>query len=266
MNPLFWILAIVSTVLFWLGQVARRRCRNPAQRIVLWALAMGVAAPGIVFALYYTGLLGEPIWLYRFRSLPGTELTAAGLGFLGGVLHSARESWPRFRKLTSRTGVAFFFVLALCVPYLKLWMLPLHPPASSNGWSNGVCRQSTSSTCGPASAATLAKLAGVELDEHALARECFTSERGTENWYLARALRRHGLTAQFLELNPAASELPHPAIAGVKLTYGTGHFIPILGREGTNYIIGDPMQGREVKSLAELREEYQFTGFFLIVK
>jgi ABC-type bacteriocin/lantibiotic exporter with double-glycine peptidase domain len=113
---------------------------------------------------------------------------------------------------------------------------------------------------------TLAKLAGVELDEHQLARECFTSERGTENWYLARALQRHGMKTEFVELPADTSELPHPAIAGVVLSYGTGHFIPILGKEGNNYVIGDPLNGREVKSLAELRDEYHFTGFFMIVK
>ena len=84
--------------------------------------------------------------------------------------------------------------------------------------------------------------------------------------YLARALHRHGLKTEFVELPPDANELPHPAIAGVVLSYGTGHFIPILGKEGANYIVGDPMQGREVKSLAELRAEYRFTGFFLLVK
>jgi hypothetical protein len=198
--------------------------------------------------------------------MAGSELSAAGLGLLGGMLQANRPSWPRMRKLTSAFGIPILFTFALCAPYLKPVLRPLHLPAMTNEATDGVCRQSTPSTCGPASAVTLAKLAGVELDEHQLARECFTSQGGTENWYLARALQRHGLKTEFLELPSNTEEFPHPAIAGVTLSYGTGHFIPILGKEGSNYIVGDTMQGREVKSMAELQGEYRFTGFFLIVK
>lgn len=266
MNPLLWPTLAVAVILFWLGHKLHRATQNSALQPAVWILALVAAFPGFIFALYYTKLLGEPLWLYRFRALPGTELAAAGLGLPAGALQACRNKSPRFKKLIGAAGLPLIFAFTLCAPHLKPLLRLLRLPATSNGWSDGVCRQSTPSTCGPASAATLAKLAGVELDEHVLARESFTSERGTENWYLARTLRRHGLTAEFLELPPNATELPYPAIAGVKLSYGTGHFIPILARDGTNYIVGDPMQGREAKSLAELREEYQFTGFFLIVK
>lgn len=264
MNPMLWPTAAVAVLLFLLGnRLARKSSSSPA---LLWGTAVVLALPGLVFALYYFKLLGEPLWLYRFRALPGTELTGAGMGLLAGMLQGARTRWPRMQKATSQFGLPVIFGFALCLPYLKPVLRPLRLPASPNGWTQGVCRQSTPSTCGPASAATLARLAGVELDEHTLARECFTSERGTENWYLARALRRHGLTAEFAKLSPTGDALPYPAIAGVTQGYGTGHFIPILGRAGANYIVGDPMRGREIRSLADLHEAYQFTGFFLIVK
>lgn len=264
MNPFFWPTLILSVLCFWLAMHWHRRAT--ATRGLAWGVCLAASLPGILFVLYYTKLLGEPLWLYRFRTLPGSELTAAGIGLLAGLIQASRNDSPRFKRFTSSLGIPVFFAFMLSAPYLKPLLRPLRLPDSPNAATDGVCRQSTPSTCGPASAVTLAKQAGIELDEHQLARECFTSERGTENWYLARALQRHGLKAQFVKLPPDADELPHPAIAGVVLSHGTGHFIPILGRDGTNYIIGDPMQGREVKSLAELRAEYRFTGFFLIVK
>lgn len=264
MNPLFWPTLLLAVLCFWLGQRWHLRAAN--HRRVTWCVGLLASVPGILFVLYYTKLLGEPLWLYRFRAVPGTELSAAGLGLLAGILQASRTNTPRLRKFTSALGFPVVFTFMLCAPHLKPLLRPLQLPAAANAATAGVCRQSTPSTCGPASAVTLARLAGVELDEHQLARECFTSGRGTENWYLARALRRHGLKVEFMKLPLDTGDLPHPAIAGVVLSYGTGHFIPILGKEGTNYIIGDPMIGREVKSLAELREEYQFTGFFLIVR
>mgnify|MGYP003337924445 CR=1 FL=1 len=264
MNSFFWPMLALGAFCFWLGSQWHQRA--PKTRSIGWAVSLLASLPGIFFILYYTKLLGEPLWLYRFRTIPGSELTAAGLGLLAGMIQASRASTPMLKRFTSSFGIPVLFAFLLCAPHLKPLLRPLRLTDAPNAQTDGVCRQSTPSTCGPASAVTLAKLAGVELDEHKFARECFTSERGTENWYLARALQRHGLKTEFVELPADATELPHPAIAGVVLSYGTGHFIPILGKDGTNYIVGDPMQGREVKCLAELRAEYCFTGFFLIVK
>jgi len=265
MNPFFWLTAATSVVFYWLGSKLNHASNTPLHVILLWMAALVLAFPALAFALYYTGWLGEPLWLYRFRTMPGSELSAAGLGLLAGVIQTNREAWPRFRKFTSRLGVPTLLAVIVFVPYLKPLARPVRLPDAPNGWSDEVCKQSTPSTCGPASAATLTRLAGKPVEEYELARECFTSESGTENWYLARALKRRGMHVEFLKSSADFEQLPWPAIAGVK-THGSGHFIPILGKEGTSYIVGDPMVGREVKSLTELREEYQFTGFFLIVK
>ena len=266
MNPFFWPTAAVSVTLFWLAFRLNRATRSPGHTVSLWASALVLAVPGILFASYYTGWWGEPLWFYRFRTVPGSEISAGGMGLLAGVIQSSRESWPRFRRFTSRLGMPTLLAVLVFAPYLKPLARPLQLPESSRGWVNNVCIQSTASTCGPASAATLARAAGKNIEEYDLARESFTSGKGTENWYLARTLKRHGLQVAFLKTAPDAAELPYPAIAGVRLVQGSGHFIPIIGKEGDSYIIGDPMVGPEVKSLAELREEYQFTGFFLIVK
>lgn len=108
-------------------------------------------------------------------------------------------------------------------------------------------------------------MAGVPITERELVAESYTSRRGTENWYLARAIRRHGLIARYVQTPPHAAALPYPAIAG--LGFGrAGHFIAILGETPTSYIIADPLVGREVIEKKFGIENLRLSGFFLVVK
>jgi hypothetical protein len=58
---------------------------------------------------------------------------------------------------------------------------------------------------------------------------------------------------------------PAPSIAGVRLSDSgdAGHFITILGQQGDDYIVGDPLEGKRVLSKAALLDKYTFTGFFM---
>jgi len=65
------------------------------------------------------------------------------------------------------------------------------------------------------------------------------------------------------------SELwPFPAIAGVRLPQSgnIGHFITILDHRDDKYVIGDPLDGVTTQSPSELRDIYDFTGFFMVVE
>jgi len=125
--------------------------------------------------------------------------------------------------------------------------------------------QSTFSTCGPSSAATILKAFGQTASEKELASECLTSRGGTEIWYIARAFRRRGFRTQ-VQVQTAASMSPvSPAIAGVVLPGGAGHFIAILSQTPTEITIADPMKGKLIVKRAELNNYYHFTGFFLII-
>lgn len=266
MNPMLWPTMFIAAVLFWGGCRAEQCMVSQRLRLTFVLAAALSALPGFFFAAYYTKLLGEPLWLYEFRAAPGSELTAAGVGLLAGYLHRLRAKYPALRRQLRRFTVPALLVLILGVPYIKPIIRPLNWGQMQNHWDREVCLQSTPSSCGPASAATLCRLAGKAVEEIDLARESCTYAGGTENWYLAQALRRRGMTVTFLKQDAASDSLPTPAIAGVKLAQGTGHFIALVGREGTNYLVGDPLIGREVMSLAELNSQYRFTGFFLVVK
>jgi predicted double-glycine peptidase len=255
-----------ALVLFAAGVWAGRATKGFTLGL-LWCFGLVFAIPGVAFGVYYLKLLGEPIWLYQFRSLPFTELSASGAGLIAGLLHGKFSTSERFRRIAGSWFFPGVLGLGLLLPYLKSIVRPPDWKHFQDRWAEGVCLQTSESSCGPACAATLLRRAGKSASEEQIARASFTSRNGTENWYLARTLRRYGMQVQFAFASDVKNMWPVPSIAGVRLpAYGnTGHFITILDRNGDSYVIGDPLEGRIVRSQAELRDKYEFTGFFMLV-
>jgi hypothetical protein len=71
------------------------------------------------------------------------------------------------------------------------------------------------------------------------------------------------VTARFRITDDFDPDGPLPAIIGVRLRSGSGHFIAVLGREGEAFVIGDPLDGRKTLPLERLRRRYTLTGFRL---
>jgi len=251
--PLIPALAIAAA-LFWLG----------ARRPVPWWVTVPLAAPGVLYALYYTHLFDDAIWYCEWRTLPLTELLAGGVGLLAGRLHA----WYDPQSLGEKLAAPLLAAALVLVPFIKPLLAPLDTGALHADCPGEVCLQSTLSTCGPASAATLLKRFGIRTSEQELARECFTYKGGTESWYLARALRRRGVKARFVI---ERGGLPHPAIAGVVLPGEglvrgrAGHFIAVLDQTPSTVTIADPLIGRRVLTRDRLGRRYHFTGWFLVL-
>ena len=266
MNHLVWPTALLAGMLFWIGSRVEPKLVSRPQRIGFITFAIGIALPGLLFAAYYTRLFGEPIWLYRFRAAPATELTAAGVGLIAGLIHEARQKYGLLRKQLRSLTVPAILAVIIGAPYVKPLIRPLKRNQLSEQWQEGVCLQSTPSTCGPASAATIASSLGKRVTEAELVRDSFTYAGGTENWYLVRALRKRGFEVEFKPTPADAAAFPTSAIAGVKLPQGTGHFIALLNQAGSNYIGSDPLTGRFETTLEEMKANYEFTGFFLVIR
>jgi hypothetical protein len=266
MNYMLFPTLVVALILFAVGMLAGRRTGKLAF-VALSLLGLGLAIPGTIFAAYYLKFLGEPIWLYQFRSVPFSEVSAGAGGFIAGCLHAKFSADERFRRIAGRWFFSGVLALGLLVPYLKPIVRPPNWKQFQDRWSEDVCLQTSESSCGPACAATLLRRLGKTSTEEQIARASFTSRNGTENWYLARTLRKHGVEVRFLFASDLNKPWPFPAIAGVRLpaSGNTGHFIAVLDRIGDMYVIGDPLRGRLVQSQSELRETYHFTGFFMVV-
>lgn len=266
MNWMIFPTLLVAVFLFIAGVRLSRLKTNRTTVVLILLLGVLLALPGIIFATYYLKFFGEATWFYYFRSLPGSELAAGGAGLLTGWLHGRFKQSERFQKIAGRAFFPGLLLMGLLVPYLKPIIRQPNWNSFSDRWSDNVCLQSSDSSCGPACVATLLKLFGKPANEKEVARESFTSAFGTENWYLARALRRRGLTVHYFAEPLGTMTLHIPAIAGVRLTESsTGHFITLLGKQGENYIVGDPLVGLGLLTEKELFNQYNFTGFFMAV-
>ncbi|NQZ58102.1 MAG: C39 family peptidase [Lentisphaeraceae bacterium] len=216
-----------------------------------------LALPAASFSIYYLHIFPEDSWYYDFRSIPGSELLIIFLGVAGGLWASLL---PRALLSLSLMGTLAFSI----APTIKNLVRPLDLNSLQDKSHAGVCLQSTPSTCGPASLTSILRHHDIKASEKELAVEAHSYDGGTEAWYLARAARKRGCEVNFHLLDDFSSEVDLPVIVGVRLrTFG--HFIAILGREGEKFILADPLQGREVLSLAEMRDRYVFTGFHMSV-
>jgi len=259
MNPLFFPVVALAALLFVVGY--RTGMRPAGANALVHGAAVLCALPALLFAAYYLHLFDDAVWFYRFRSLPWSELSASGAGALAGLLYS----WGMRKRLGLRVVIPALLLLGLFVPYVKPLVAPLDSSLLAGRCLGGVCLQSTPSTCGPSSVASILRLFDIEETEKTLALEAYTTAGGTENWYLARALRRRGFPVEYLVADRPVAKLPHPAVAGVVLPGGAGHFISVLGETEHAYIIGDPMVGRLDIPKSRLARAYDFTGFFMIV-
>ena len=258
MNP-NW-LGVLSAALALAAFVAAWRCALawPVKRKTIAAvIATAAAIPGASFAAFYTHAFGDPAWYYQFRSLPGTELLVVLIGVAGGF---AAALLPRILFFVPLFGVAAFSA----VPFAKPFIGPLETDDFTDNWSDGICMQSTPSTCGAASSATVLRHFGIIVTEARLAAEAHSYSGGTEAWYLARALRSRGLLVRFESGSGFPPDQCLPAVVGVRLG-SVGHFMAIIGREGDRWIVGDPLRGRELLSRDELLERYEFTGFRMVI-
>ena len=258
---------VLAGLFFFIGVVVAAKVSG-TKTFFLWVFALVIGAPGLIFAAYYLKIFNEPIWLYRWRSVPFSELSASGIGFLMGYLQQKFAGKLKLSRVGKKILFPVLLLMVVAGPYLKPIFRPIKNSQYHEKWSEGVCLQSTDSTCGPASAVTLLRARGQNVTEKELAMDAFTSISGTENWYLNRALKKRGLTIEYKKTSVQPSELYFPAMAGVRLAApnGSGHFIAILDRQGENYIVGDPLIGRLTLTLEQLKSDYYFTGFFMLVK
>ncbi len=265
-NPMVVPTLALAFGLFGVGQHLARTSPSPRSTVLFAVLGALLASPAVLFAAYYLHLFDRAEWFYELRAARFTEILGGGIGFPAGYLWRALRSGRYASGVLAGGAVPAVALLCLLTPYSKSVLLPINPATMQDRWSDDICLQSTTSTCGPACVATLLRARGQDITERQIARESYSCASGTENWYMARALRRRSIAVDFLVVEPQPDALKYPAIAGVKLggEQGLGHFIAILGRTGEEYTIGDPLEGRLVVSLDEARRRYHFTGFLMV--
>lgn len=213
----------------------------------------------LIPASYLTDLIGEnPNYAY-FRAYPYTELLVVLIAPLVGlitqviVVHYKRKSFFYFLGFV-------VLILYISVPFIKPIIRPL-PKQMNDKWHENIALQTTKSTCGPASLATIMNYYGDKGSETNIARAAFSSGSGTENWYLARYAKQQGYQYRFLR-ETTLSDIPTPAIIGVKLGRA-GHFITLLSHNSQYYTVADSLSGLHTLTEQDFNKKYHFNGFVL---
>jgi hypothetical protein len=190
-----------------------------------------------------------------------TELLGCGLGLLAGVV----QSWWQPEGFGERLAAPVALSALVIAPFIKPLLDPLDLDQLQDRCPGEVCLQSTFSTCGPASAATLLRTFG----DHATEKRHCAGEL-----YLSR---RHGnLVFVSVFKGTRCSDDGDDSTASRRLiaesgdrrslaSGHTGHFIAVLDSNQVETIIADPLKGKIVLNRGELNQRYQFTGFFLVL-
>lgn len=259
-NPFVFPTLILGCACYWIGRrsIAAVGDDETARRRRLCVLAF-LSLPGFSFILYYAHIIQEPAWYVEFRSIPGVEMLSGLSGLIFGALEIRKPLTGKWRHVISTWTMFRISILAVFIPFAKPILLPLTGVALQENWKDGVCIQSTAATCGPCSLATVFKSLGKEATEREIARGAFSGRTGTENWYLIRYARRHGVDARIGYTTDLKSVKP-PAILGVKLEGGAGHFITYLGDQDRRRIIGDPLSGRFLLTDEVFHQLYDYAG------
>jgi predicted double-glycine peptidase len=250
-------IAIVASVSAF-GFTHRHLYQKPlGTRFVFFGVFSILSIPALLSSFYYFHVLPEVAWFYTLRSWTGSEFLVVFLGAAGGAAGSLLPRWLTVLPLLGSIGLAI-------VPYLKPIMNPLDQSSLKEQWDGDACLQSTASTCGPASTASILRSFGVDAAEQDIARAAFTSASGTEAWYLARYVRGRGLAARF-DFEPTFStSVGFPAMVGVRIG-GFGHFIAVLDASENQVTFVDPLSGKMRLPISDFIKSYQFTGFHMVV-
>ena len=72
MNWLGTVTVALGFVGYFLGFYCARKSMTRGCAVLAVCGALVFAVPAIVYDLYYSKLIGEPIWLYRIRAVPGS--------------------------------------------------------------------------------------------------------------------------------------------------------------------------------------------------
>ena len=263
-NPLLPQTCIVAILLFVFGWLVTPRLPKRMQRFFI-TLSLPAALPAFLFIYFYIFKSGEPLLYYRFRAIPYTEMCAAGIALPAGQLFGIRYRADTYKIINFRVFYPIMVFVLVPVPFVKPAVMPLDYDRKWSRWEDGVCMQTTTATCGPCSAATLLRQAGLDASEKEIARATYSYAHGTENWYIARYLTSRGLKTRYAKTEPNPQSIPYPSIAGVR-GLGYGHFIVVLDKTPRGYVIADSLVGKSIMTKSKLYEAYKFTGFFMVVE
>ncbi|HUB26583.1 MAG TPA: cysteine peptidase family C39 domain-containing protein [Tepidisphaeraceae bacterium] len=228
----------------------------------------------LVAAFAVGGLLTYSLWLednlILARLLPVADVIAwtniqfPAAAILAGIawIDLRAPRWQRIPLCAILLALGFWRMIE---PYTGAM-----PHLTAAHWAHGICRQSTTSTCSPAAAATALAAVGISTSEAEMADLCLTRADGTFvlGLYRGLKLKTAGSKWNVAVFNGNADELrrmPLPAIiiihaAGIsngRLSVGDRHAVVLFAFNPDGTVeVGDPYSGRQRLQIGQLAEVY----------
>ena len=278
MIDIYMGIAVIITLavgLFFAGlRIARRASRRGSTLLALLAV-------GLVFLIAY--LRRDSLFLAKI--LPLSNLVVLGDWLPLPVAFLAGLAWELVPGRTWRKAslIAPFVLLTLYAAYGWLFQ---GTPASQDYWSDGVCIQTSESSCSAACAATLLRAHGIQTTEAEMAALCFTRESGTTmaGLYCGLKLKTRGtpwkVEVFFCDVDELRTGGYMPAILKVGVgrggapdpkyerdwgwSRGQPHTVILFGFTQDDKVeIGDPSIGREHWAFDHLKVLWMGTGIRL---
>ena len=157
----------------------------------------------------------------------------------------------RMTARAARSGVTTVASALLLLTTYRVGMAAAFDPAQLTGYPNadGVCRQTSEYSCGPAAAATFLAHLGVRTDEEEMARLCGTvAPMGTDPFCMCHGLRKKlagtGLDVTVRRCDWVALRWGRlPALAVVNVEFMLDHWVVVVAADDEAVLIADPTNG-----------------------
>jgi hypothetical protein len=196
----------------------------------------------------------------------------AVLGFVATMVLTTPLS--RLPKRRDRLVVVALMIVYVFINSVWPFLAPLFnrnqlEHLQTNFARDGVCRQTTDYTCGPAAAVTALRKLGLLADEGKIALLSRTSSStGTPPDLLAEALQKEyakdGLIVEYRPFkNIAELKRAGLTLAVIKFGFLVDHFVTVLDVTDREVIIGDPLEDLNKISRDEFLNKWRFTGVTL---
>jgi ABC-type bacteriocin/lantibiotic exporter with double-glycine peptidase domain len=152
--------------------------------------------------------------------------------------------------------------MLLIAPFWKQLFCKLDYSKLGDRWNNGVCLQTSGTSCVPACCATVVSLLGGRITERELAMEAGTTSRGTEIWYMMRAMPGHGYKIE-PHVAKSVKDIPAPSILGLK---AGGHVIVLMSKSDAGPDIGNPLGQRRQYTWSAFEKAYDIEPIYFIIR
>jgi len=237
-----------------------------------WRMSVSVAALAVVCAIgvarhYATLLLVPPFSVLIPGRVKFVVLASAiAMMFASAIPHTD----PRRKRVMLWILTCVFVLHAAVPPFLgpELVRSELRSLRTICD-ADGVCRQSTQYTCGPAAAVTGLRLWGLAGDESTIALRAGTSPlTGTEPDMLVAALRElyapRGLQCEYLRFGSVADLMGRePVLVITKYRPLIDHYMTVLAVTPEAVLVGDPLSGRRSYSHKGFARIWRRTGIVM---